>query len=380
MKEIQPPLSIMEKMVDRLQEYYPNHNVKSNGIIQFHFTHENTKVDCYIKSDENMLQLQKGIAENPTVTVKSSFYNWLKLAEGNLNPVVGVVLGKLKFKGDISFFKILPKKFTNDELGIPKDPVSKFEKNPSKYWTKPHKVIVLNASPRGKNGYTDFYLQPFIKGLEKETEVEHIYLKDYKINPCKGCFSCWMDKPGVCIYQSVDGFHELAEKMYDANLIVYAFPIYADHIPGILKNYFDRSVSRAYPYMINGINGVRHPRKFIQEKQSMYVFSICGFFEKKNFKPVKEFFNALAHNRHCPIVGEFYRTTALGLYSSPFHYKKLNYIIKSLEDAGSQVVKFGKMNTGTKKIIHQKIKTTEDDLVKVNQWWNEKMGSRDLNY
>ena len=73
MKEIQPPLSIMEKMVDRLQEYYPNHNVRSNGIIQFHFTHENTRVDCYIKSDENMLQLQKGIAENPTVTVNHLF-------------------------------------------------------------------------------------------------------------------------------------------------------------------------------------------------------------------------------------------------------------------------------------------------------------------
>ncbi|MBI9052824.1 MAG: NAD(P)H-dependent oxidoreductase [Bacteroidales bacterium] len=380
MKEIQSPYNIMVTMVDRLQEHYPNHNERSDGTIQFHFTHEKTKIDCYIESNNDLLQLRNGIAPNPTVTVKSSFYNWLKLAGGKLNPVLGVMLGKLKFKGDLSFFKILPRKFTNDELGIPKDPISKFEKNPVKFWEKPKKVIVLNASPRGEKGYTDFYLKPFIKGMESKTEVEHIYLKDFKINPCIGCFSCWMDKPGVCIYHDKDGFHELAEKMYKANLIVYAFPIYTDHIPGILKNYFDRSVSRAYPYMINGINGVRHPRKFIQEKQSMFIFSICGFFEKKNFNSVREYFKALAHNRHCPVVGEVYRTTAIGLYGSPFHFQKLNTIIRSLEKAGEQIIQTGKLNRNVNKLIHQKIKTTEDDLVKVNQWWNDKKGSKDLNY
>lgn len=380
MKELQSPYQIMEKMVEKLQENYPKHTKRSKGTIQFRFTHESENMDCFIESDETTLALKPGIAENPNVSVESSFYNWLNLAGGKLNPIVGVMTRRLKFKGDISFFKILPRKTNNDELGIPKDPVSSFERNPVRNWSRPKKVIVLNASPRAKNGYTDFYLTPFIKGIASETEVELINLKDYKINPCKGCFACWMDKPGICIYHDKDDFHALAEKMYEANMIVYAFPIYADHIPGVLKNYFDRSVSRAYPYMINGMNGVRHPRKFKQENQSMFIFSICGFFEMKNFNPVKEFFKALAHNRHCPIVGEFYRTTAVGLYGSPFHYQKLNKILVALEDAGREIVKKGKVKSKINRILHQKIKTTEIDLARVNQWWDSKKGSKDSNY
>jgi len=380
MKELQSPYQIMEKMVEKLQENYPNHSKRSQGIIQFYFTHKSKNIDCFIESSETTLILKPGLAESSNVSIKTSFYNWLNLAGGKLNPVIGVLTRKLKFKGDISFFKILPRKTNNEELGIPKDPVSSFERNPVKKWRSPQKVIILNASPRAKNGYTDFYLTPFTKGIASETEVELVYLKDYKINPCIGCFACWMDKPGVCIYHEKDDFHALAEKMFQANLIVYAFPIYADHIPGVLKNYFDRSVSRAFPYMINGMNGVRHPRKFKQENQSMFVFSICGFFELKNFNPVKEFFKALAHNRHCPVVGEFYRTTAVGLYGSPFHYKKLNKILVALEDAGREIVKFGKVRYKTNRILHQKIETTENDLARVNQWWDSKKGSKDCNY
>ena len=367
-------------MVEKLQQSYISHDNKAEGILQFQLKHNKENIQCYIQADFKELKLHTGEAENPTVTIKSTFYDWLDLAGGKLNPVIGVMTRKLRFKGDTSFFKVLPKKLNENELSIPEDPVSKFEKNPSKVWNKPRKVIVLNASPRGRNGYTDFYLKPFIKGMQKDTNVEIVYLKDYKIEPCIGCFSCWMDKPGICIYRDKDDFHVLAEKMYEADLIVYAFPIYADSIPGVLKNYFDRSVSRAYPYMIEGMNRVRHPRKYIRENQSMVIFSICGFFEMVNFEPVHAFFKALAHNRHCPIVGEIYRTTAVGLYGSPFHFKKLNKIIDALESAGSEIVNLGKIKRNTKNIITQKIRTTQDDLDKVNEWWDEKKGSKDYNY
>ncbi|MFP4025394.1 MAG: NAD(P)H-dependent oxidoreductase [Thiohalospira sp.] len=380
MKEILSPIAIMENMVERLQQFYPNHDKKDNGIIQFHFTHENRKYDCYIRSNHIELKLFEGTAENPNVIVKSSFYNWLDLAFGRLNPFIGIVTRKLKFKGDIKFFRVIPKRSLKKKLWVPGDPVTKFEKNPPRYWKKPEKIVVLNASPRGKKGYTDFYLKPFIKGMQEDSNVNTFFINHYKIKPCVGCFSCWINKPGECIYHNEDDFHQLAEKLSDADIIVYAFPIYADNIPGVLKNYFDRSVSRAYPYMIEGMNGVRHPRKHIHKNQSMVVFSICGFWEMKNFKPVKAFFKALAHNRHCPIVGEIYRTTAIGLYDNPLQYKKLNKVLKSLESAGSELVKTGRIKKKTQKSIRQKLFRTPYDLDRVNEWWNKKKGSKEFDY
>lgn len=380
MKETLTPKKIMEMMVDKLHQKYPDHDYKKEGIIQFHLKYDGEILDCFIEADKEKLILKEGVSDNATVTVNSHFYNWLNLAAGRLNPIIGVLTRKLRFKGDTSFFKILPKKDFTDDLNIPKDPVSKFERNPVKYWKKPDKVIILSSSPRGEKGYTDYYLKPFLKGIQKHTNVELVHLNKYKINPCNGCFLCWTDTPGKCIYHEKDDFFDLAEKLYKAELIVYAFPIYADGMPGILKNYFDRSVSRAYPYLIPGINGVRHPRRYITENQSMVVFSICGFFEEKNFKPVKTFFKALAHNRHCPVVGEIYRTTAVGLFGNPFLYKMQNQVLKALEDAGEQIVTKGRIKRKTQKVISKKIKGDQKDMSKINEWWNEKKGSKDINY
>jgi len=379
MKELLSPIAIMEKMVEKLNRAYPGHPQKAEGVIQFHLHHEKNKIDCYITSDNHDLSLVEGVAKKPTVTVKSSFYNWLNLAGGRLNPIIGVVTGKLRFKGDTSFFKILPRN-VNSPVSVPNDPVTQFERNPDKNWSKPKKVIVLNASPREEKGYTDFYLKPFIKGMGRQTEVEIEHLAKYHIKPCTGCFSCWMNVPGKCIYHNEDDFHKLAEKMFTADLTVYAFPIYADGMPGILKNYFDRSVSRAYPYMIEGMNRVRHPRRYINKQHTMAVFSICGFFEKINFNPVKAYFKALAHNRHTPLVAQIYRTTAVGLYGNPFMFKKLNRILFNLEKAGEQLVVSGKVKRKTLQMIMQKVPSRSKNLNSINAWWNEKKGSKDYNY
>ncbi len=380
MKEALSPYPIMEKMVEKLQYYYPNHDHKSEGVIQFHLSHENETIDCYIQADNNELKFFKGVSSDPTVTVKSSFYNWLDLAGGKLNPVLGVMTRKLRFAGDTSFFKVLPRKSLNGELDIPKDPVTKFEKNPIKYWKKPKKVIVLNASPRGKNGYTDFYLKPFMKGMGRKTDVEIVHLNKYHIKPCTGCFACWMNVPGKCAYHDKDDFNRLAEKMFEADLTVYAFPIYADGMPGILKNYFDRSVSRAYPYMIEGMKRVRHPRRYINKNHTMVVFSICGFFEMINFEPVSAYFKALAHNRHTPLLAEIYRPTAVGLYGNPFELKNLNAIVDALKEAGEQIVEKGKVKKSVMRTITKQIGGNKGDLTKINEWWNEKKGSKDYNY
>jgi len=380
MKEMLSPLHIMEKMVNKLQTYYPTHDYKREGSIQFHLRHESQVVDCYIRVDDESLKFGQGIVENPTVTVKTKFYNWLDLAAGKLNPVLGVMSRKLIFKGDISFFKVLPRKQLNNQVEVPVDPVTKFERNPVKNWKKPGKVAVLNASPRAEKGYTEFYLEPFIKGMRKHTKVEVIHLSKYKVNPCKGCFSCWMNVPGECIYREKDDHHEISEKLFRADLNVYSFPIYADGMPGILKNYFDRSVSRAYPYMIEGMNRVRHPRRFINHKHAMVVFSVCGFYKMINFEPVKAYFKALSHNRHTPVVGEIYRTMAGGIYSNPLNYKILSKVLTALEEAGEQIVLSGRIKRKTKKAIITKISPKPQDLDRMNEWWNERKGKGDNDY
>ena len=55
-------------------------------------------------------------------------------------------------------------------------------------------IIVLSGSPR-KGGNTDLLVDAFVKGAEKNNNVEVVSVADYKVNPCIGCNSCF-DREG----------------------------------------------------------------------------------------------------------------------------------------------------------------------------------------
>ena len=59
------------------------------------------------------------------------------------------------------------------------------------------RVTVFNGSPGGANSATNVIAASFLKGASQAgAETKNIYLKDYKITQCQGCFSCWFQIPG----------------------------------------------------------------------------------------------------------------------------------------------------------------------------------------
>ena len=107
MKEIPTPYQVMEELAENISEAYSKKREKTEGAIQFHLTHGDDKIDCYLKADLHDVMLYEGTIANPTVTLKSTLYHWLDLAAKRLNPAVGVMTGRLKFKGDTYFFQRL---------------------------------------------------------------------------------------------------------------------------------------------------------------------------------------------------------------------------------------------------------------------------------
>ena len=69
-------------------------------------------------------------------------------------------------------------------------------------------IIVLSGSPR-KGGNTDLLVDAFVKGAEKNNNVEVVSVADYNVNPCIGCNSCF-DREGHECFQQDD-----MQKVYD---------------------------------------------------------------------------------------------------------------------------------------------------------------------
>jgi multimeric flavodoxin WrbA len=103
------------------------------------------------------------------------------------------------------------------------------------------KVLAINGSPHMDEGNTAMILNPFLEGMKEEgSDVEVFYTRKLKIGPCNGDMSCWFVNPGTCGQK--DDMQMLLPKIKEADVIVWASPVYYHGITGPLKNLMDRQL------------------------------------------------------------------------------------------------------------------------------------------
>ena len=98
-------------------------------------------------------------------------------------------------------------------------------------------VLIVSSSPR-KGGNSETLAASFAKGAEEAGhKVETIYLREQKYGFCKGCLACL--KAGHCVIG--DDAVEIAARMHDADVLVFATPVYYYSVSGQLKTMLDRA-------------------------------------------------------------------------------------------------------------------------------------------
>ena len=98
-------------------------------------------------------------------------------------------------------------------------------------------VLIINSSPR-KGGNSETMAASFAKGAEEAGhKVETVYLREKNYSFCKGCLACL--KVGYCVIG--DDAVEIAARMHDADVLVFATPVYYYSVSGQLKTMLDRA-------------------------------------------------------------------------------------------------------------------------------------------
>ena len=99
------------------------------------------------------------------------------------------------------------------------------------------KVLIISSSPR-KGGNSETLAASFAKGAEEAGhKVETLYLREKNYGFCKGCLACL--KLGHCVIK--DDAVEIAARMHDADVLVFATPVYYYSVSGQLKTMLDRA-------------------------------------------------------------------------------------------------------------------------------------------
>ena len=99
------------------------------------------------------------------------------------------------------------------------------------------RVLIISSSPR-KGGNSETLAAALAKGTrEAGNQVETVSLREKQVGFCKGCLACL--NLGHCVIQ--DDAVEIAAKMHDANVLVFATPVYYYCVSGQLKTMLDRA-------------------------------------------------------------------------------------------------------------------------------------------
>jgi NAD(P)H-dependent FMN reductase len=130
------------------------------------------------------------------------------------------------------------------------------------------KILILDGSTR-KQGNTSSLVKQFADGAKNNASIEHILAKDLNIDYCNGCLRCNLIKR--CSI-SGDDWNDLAAKILEADVLVFASPIYFHYVSAPLKLIIDRF--RSFVHVQITEEGVKHTPWVKWEKDFVLLLSM----------------------------------------------------------------------------------------------------------
>lgn len=146
------------------------------------------------------------------------------------------------------------------------------------------KILAFNGSPR-PDGNTSHLLGKFLEGASEnlvETEVLHSHRLNLKY--CTGCLRCNLLKR--CSITG-DDWAVLSSKILDADVLVFASPIYFHHVPAPMKTMLDRF--RSFIHVQITETGLQHTPWHNWKKDFVLILSM-GSSDVVDADPVIELF------------------------------------------------------------------------------------------
>ncbi|MDH4122771.1 MAG: flavodoxin family protein [Thermoplasmata archaeon] len=221
-------------------------------------------------------------------------------------------------------------------------------------------VLAFNCSPRMENGNTALILNPFIAGMRKTgANVELLYTKKLKIEPCIGDFQCWSKTPGKCHYH--DDMPELLARMSEADYWVFGAPVYAK-LPGELQNLFNRTMPLFEPKVVRREGSLLPSRKKEMKLKRIALVSSCSYWGIENFDLVVKTFEFMAKAFDARLSRPLLRPNADLLSDMIKKGENCENILKAAEKAGTQFAGTGIIGKDTSEAVQAPLMSLEQFL------------------
>jgi hypothetical protein len=230
-------------------------------------------------------------------------------------------------------------------------------------------IVAFNSSPRGnETSKTEIILQKFLEGARKAGAVTvTLYLRQYRIKHCLGCFGCWLRHEGQCVQQD-DMTGELFGRFLEADLAVLATPLYHFNMNARLKAFIERTLPMLEPIFTDQGERTGHPYR-VAHAPRIVALSVCAFPENYNFQALSLNMRMLFGRN---LVAEIYRHSSEFLIVPPLQ-PQVEEVLAAVVQAGTEVVRHGKVSPETMNLVTRDLAPREALIELANKHWLEEM-------
>lgn len=214
-------------------------------------------------------------------------------------------------------------------------------------------IAAINGSPKGNESNTNIITENFLMGAQElGAETVTIFLAEKEIMPCRGCLSCWSRGPGQCVIS--DDMLQVLAVLGNADIIVFASPVYFANISGLLKTFMDRMTMIGGPQTAspaktesqeNGGTGAKVPK--------LMMISTCGLPYRSEFDVTSLWINKVAEKMKMDCIGEIYATNGKAFSHPQETSASVSDFLQAVKQAGKEIASTLHISDSTKGLLAQ---------------------------
>ncbi len=226
------------------------------------------------------------------------------------------------------------------------------------------KILAINASYRGDQGHTRFLIDKLFAGATATgAECQVVTLARLKINRCLACGQCQTAQHSLkCVHDDRDDVAAVFCQMTEADIVVYATPVYVFGLSGLLKTFLERfygrgdsrdlSVSKS-GLMFHHVDHATCSKPFVS-------LVCCDNLEDETPRNVLSYFRTFSRFLDAPQVGALVRNGGRlsGYGHDPEREKRVPRIFDvyaAYEQAGRELATKGRIRRSTEQRANQEI-------------------------
>ena len=175
------------------------------------------------------------------------------------------------------------------------------------------KILALNGSLRGERGATFKLLHSIGRGVEQAGGIWNVEnLSELNIESCRACNHCQITKTYKCILDAKDDVKDVFGKMMDADMIIYASPVYMFGISNLLKRLLERihSCAPVGEILLTKSGLFFHATNRLLSGKPFVSLIVCDNVENLTVHNAKEYFRIFGRFMDAPHVAHLERRGA----------------------------------------------------------------------